>query len=82
MIRLGFILGFLLGGGVASLLAQSQAEDAELAAGEQTGNPVVAGFKRQLREARQAATEAQLEKEAEMLRLRDDMIHRRETPDK
>ena len=74
MIRLGFILGFLAGGGFAAFLAQLGAEDAE------EPNPVLAGLKQQVEQAREAGQEAKQEKEAEMIRLHDDLVHRRVPP--
>lgn len=89
--RFGFILGFLVGGGIASLLARPEempAGDEPLKAASQAAgaaaaqvHPVIDRVKHQLDEARDAAHEAQLEKEAEMLRLYDAMIHRKDVPE-
>ena len=80
--RLGFILGFLLGGGIASLLARSQEDAVEVmqtdsneAAGRTSA--VVRRLKQHVDDAKEAAREAQLEKEAEMRRIYDDMVHRK-----
>ena len=83
--RLGFILGFLVGGGAASLIARSAEEAASLAgeasdAAAEKGNPVVGHLKHQVNEARDAAREAQLEKEAEMQLMYEEMVHRKDTP--
>lgn len=90
--RLGFFIGFVIGGAVASLLARSpeQVSDAveeaaiatddakDLAAAEV--RQVTGLVKHQVEEACEAAKEAQLEKEAEMLRMYEDMVHRKEPP--
>ena len=82
--RLGFILGFLFGGGVASLMARVKEKEPSPAATDEpersvrgTAGPVVERVKHQLDEAREAAREAQMEKEAEMRRMLDDMVHRK-----
>ena len=77
--RLGFILGFLLGGGIATLLGKTSPVDAPGLEGEASArtNPI----KQHVEEAKDAAMEAKLEKEAEMLQLYDDMVHRRTPPD-
>ena len=88
MIRLGFFLGFLVGGGIASLLARLKDEESAGAHGESTrmagarGNPVVERIKQQLSEAQDAAREAQMEKEAEMRRMYDNLVHRKFEPGK
>jgi hypothetical protein len=69
--RLGFILGFLIGGGVAALMARMQERGA---AGRES--PLVGRVRHQFEEARDAAREAQLEKEAEMRREFDELVHR------
>jgi len=73
--RLGFILGFLFGGGIATLLGNPSAADTPGVTGEGSAraNPI----KQHIEEAKEAALEAKLDKEAEMLRLYDDMVHRR-----
>ena len=81
--RLGFFLGFIIGGGIASLLSRMKEEGAPepvrdgLAKATESGNPVVDRIKGQVREAREAAREAQLEKEAEMRRELDNLVHRK-----
>jgi hypothetical protein len=80
MIRLGFILGFLIGGGIASLLARSHDDGAPLVtdrpATARSKHPIVDRISQQLSEAQSAAHEAQLLKEAEMQRMFDEMVHR------
>jgi hypothetical protein len=83
--RLGFILGFLVGGGIASLLARPHEEPAAVLEDAATtaqaeGHAVADRIKNQVDEAKDAAREAQLEKEAELLQLYDDLIHRKEPP--
>ena len=83
--RLGFILGFLFGGGIAALLSQTHEEPADAieesaAAASTQGNAVKARIKHQVDDVKDAAREAQLEKEAEMLRLYDDLVHRKGPP--
>ena len=66
--RLGFILGFLFGGGAASLLASAGREARERAddAASSAGKPM-AQLKRRVREARREGEEASKQKQAEML---------------
>jgi hypothetical protein len=80
--RLGFILGFLFGGGIATLLSQTHEEPVETleegaAAASGQAHAVKARVKHQIDEAKDAAREAQLEKEAEMLHLYDELVHRK-----
>jgi hypothetical protein len=77
-VRLGFVLGFLIGGAIATLLGKSQEVEAPGLEGGSAprSNPI----KQHVDEARDAAKEAQLEKEAEMLRLYDEMVHRKGPP--
>lgn len=82
MVRLGFFLGFLIGGGIASLLLRSRDEDVSAVVSDRppeagkSKHPVVDRIAEQFTEAQNAAHEAQLEKEAEMRRLYEDLVHR------
>ena len=82
--RLGFLLGFVLGGAIASLLGRGEEGREGAADGAEGGaahvNPVAERVKHQVGDARDAAREAQLEKESEMLRMYDEMIHRKAEP--
>ena len=86
MIRLGFFLGFLMGGAAAALLARSQDEDApEIVtdrppASGRSPHPIVDRIAQQVSDAQDAAREAQLEKEAEMQRLYESMVNREPKP--
>ncbi len=91
--RLGFILGFLTGGGIASFLgrmkeqAEVATEEAALRVGDAAEaasgkvNPVIGRVKQQVNDARDAAREAQLEKEAEMRQTYENMVHRKPATD-
>jgi hypothetical protein len=80
--RLGFVLGFLIGGGIATLLGQSQDSlDGPSAVSENAASAKSNPLKKHVEEARDASKEAQLEKEAELLRLYDAMVHRKEPPE-
>jgi hypothetical protein len=80
--RLGFILGFLIGGGIATLLGQAHGEDDVIPSVSGSDSPASGNaLKQHVSTARDAAKEAQLEKEAEMLRLYDAMVHRKEPPE-
>jgi uncharacterized membrane-anchored protein YhcB (DUF1043 family) len=72
---MGLILGLLIGGGIGALIArlQEQRESQPSEAGQ--AHPVVDRIKHQFEEARGAAREAQAEKEAEMERMFDDLVH-------
>jgi hypothetical protein len=78
--RLGFIIGFLIGAAVASLISISQDEDKEpLPAAEEevpAARQLLERVRRQTRAARQAGREAAAEKEAEMLRAWEAARHR------
>lgn len=81
--RIGFILGFLLGAAVASVLsarrAQVPSEEGEAQEEAGPGAPgLVQGARRQFREALAAAQEAAKEKEAEMLREYERATHKRQ----
>ena len=86
MVRLGFFLGFLIGGGIASLLLRSRDEEASALVTDRppeagkSKHPVVDRIAQQFNEAQSAAHAAQLEKEAEMRRLYEDLVHRPEAP--
>ena len=76
--RLGFVLGFLIGGAIATLLGKTSEVEAPAIEG---GTPPSANaLKHHVEEAKEAAREAKVEKEAEMLRLYDSMVHRPEPP--
>jgi hypothetical protein len=90
--RLGFFLGFLIGGAIASVIARSPDEvehaidDARELASDVPGatraeaREIRGKIKHHVEEARDAAKEAQLEKEAEMLRMYEEMVHRPAPP--
>ena len=65
--RLGFILGFLLGGGAASLLAGAEREGDELAEDAASAGKPLAQLRRLVRHARQAGQEASKQRQGEML---------------
>jgi hypothetical protein len=67
-VRLGFLLGFLIGAGAASLISGS--DTASLDGADTPAEPtgVVGKLKRQATEARAEARKASEEKQAEMLR--------------
>ena len=79
--RIGFVLGFLIGGAIATLLGKPadsvDGPSALTVSGSGRTNPL----KQHVDEARDAAKEAQLEKESELLRLYDAMVHRKEAPE-
>jgi hypothetical protein len=82
MVRLGFFLGFLIGGAVATLLARSNEEHSQALVGDRppppgkSPHPIVDRIAQQVSNAQDAAREAQLEKEAEMQQLYEEMVHR------
>ncbi len=65
--RLGFILGFLLGGGAASLFAGAEHEAGELADDAASAGKPLAQLRSLIRNAKQAGREASKQKQAEML---------------
>ena len=82
-IRLGFILGFLAGAVAAALMSPPKPAEAPAsesgaapASGEEASG-LLARVRQQVREARQVAHDASLEKEAELRRELDDAIKRR-----
>ena len=90
--RLGFVLGFLIGGGVASFISRPREErehalnevsltanDAADATASQV-QPYVDRIREQIDEARDAAREAQLEKEAELERMYEEMVRPKDDP--
>jgi hypothetical protein len=79
--RLGFVLGFLIGGAIATLLGQAEDDGDGVPAVSGSGSGARSNpLKQHVDEARDAAREARMEKEAEMLRLYDTMVHRTEPP--
>jgi len=65
--RLGFLIGFLIGAGIASLISSSEAPEPGEATVSHGGAGLIDKLKRQAEEARAAAREASEEKQAEML---------------
>ena len=65
--RLGFILGFLLGGGAASLLAGAEHEEGAVMADVAAPKQLLAKLRQLIRDAKQAGAEASKQKQAEML---------------
>ncbi len=61
--RLGFFLGFLIGGVLASLISMFEPDEAGESDGVAAGGPAT-----RFRQAREAGRQAAAEKEAEMLR--------------
>lgn len=65
--RLGFILGFLLGGGAASLLSGVEHEEGAVMADLAAPKQLLAKLRLLLRDAKQAGRDASKQKQAEML---------------
>ena len=66
--RLGILLGFLVGAAVASYLASQESAESDTPSLETGDTGLVAKLKHQAEEARAAARQASEEKQAEMLR--------------
>ncbi len=65
--RLGFILGFLLGGGASSLLTGAANEEGAVMADTAAPKQLLAKLRQLMRDAKQAGQEASKQKQAEML---------------
>jgi hypothetical protein len=75
--RLGFILGFLLGAALASLFSAAEREK-QAPEGARGSGPqqILSALKQHVRDAKEAAQEASLEKQAEMQRDYEAAKHR------
>ena len=72
--RFGFIIGFLIGAGIASVISLAESEDAQ-ANGDATDAGLLDRVRTQAQEAREEARKAAAEKEAEMQREWEALRH-------